>query len=75
MVGEVEDVGEFVFVFGSPTTEDFGDEVVFGEEANGFAHVVGGVVGDGVAGGALVAGGEEAVEGEGIEVGGGDLFF
>ena len=64
-----------MFVFGSTTAEDFGDEVVFGEKANSLGDIVGGVAGDGVAGGALVAGSDEAVEGEGIEVGGRDLLF
>lgn len=74
-IGEVKDVGEFVLIFGGTSTEDFGDEVVFGEEADGFGDIVSGVVGDRVAGGALVAGCEEAVEGEGVEVRGGGFFF
>ena len=64
-----------MFVLRSAAAKHFGDEVVFGKEANGFSDVVGGVVGDGVSRRALVAGGDETIEGERVEVRGGDLLF
>ena len=64
-----------MFILGRSPAEDFGNEVVFGEEANGFGDVVGAVVGDGVTRGTLVASGDEAVESERVEVRGGDLFL
>lgn len=49
-VAELENVGELVLILGRAPPEDFGDEFVSRKKADCLAQVVGGVVGDGVAG-------------------------
>ena len=74
---EVEVIEEVVPVFLDAVTgaEDDGDEFFLTQ--GGDACLDGGIVvgSDGVAVGGLVAGGDQSVEGEGVVLGGGALFF
>jgi hypothetical protein len=75
VAAEIENGADAVLIFGDAAVADGGGEGEVFEGMEGLADLVFGEVEDGIAAGALVARVDESIEGEGIVLGRGDLFF
>jgi hypothetical protein len=75
VAAEIENGADAVLVLGDAAVADGGGEGEVFEGVEGLADLVFGEVEDGVAAGALVARVDEGVEGKGIVLRSGDLFF
>jgi hypothetical protein len=75
VAAEIEDGADAVLILGNAAVADGRCEGEVFEGVEGLADLVFGEVENGIAAGALVARVDESIEGEGIVLRGGDLFF
>jgi hypothetical protein len=75
IAAEIEDGADPMLVLGDASIADGGDEGKVLERVEGLTNLVFSEIEHGVAAGALVARIKQRVEGQGIVLGGGDLFF